>query len=56
MNEAEIVDALYRDFAFCAGGLRVVLGVGINSMNVYTITKASQGIANYVNKQLMGAK
>ena len=41
-------DAFYRDLAFGTGGLRGVIGAGTNRMNIYTVMKASQGLANYV--------
>ena len=41
-------DAFYRDLEFGTGGLRGVLGAGTNRMNVYTVAKASQGLADYV--------
>ena len=44
-----IEDAFYRDLAFGTGGLRGVIGAGTNRMNVYTVAKASQGLADYVN-------
>ena len=47
-DEAKISDAFYRDLAFGTGGLRGVIGAGTNRMNVYTVGKASQGLANYV--------
>lgn len=47
-DEESIEDSFYRDLAFGTGGLRGVLGVGTNRMNVYTVAKASQGLANYV--------
>ena len=47
-DEAKIEDAFYRDLAFGTGGLRGVLGAGTNRMNVHTVAKASQGLANYV--------
>ena len=50
LNEAEIEDAFYRDLAFGTGGLRGVIGAGTNRMNVYTVTKASQGLADYLKK------
>ena len=50
MNADEIEDAFYRDLAFGTGGLRGVIGAGTNRMNVYTVSKASQGLANYVLK------
>ena len=49
MDGAAIEDAFYRDLAFGTGGLRGVLGAGTNRMNVFTVAKASQGLANYVN-------
>ena len=47
-DEAKIEDAFYRDLAFGTGGLRGVIGAGTNRMNVHTVAKASQGLANYV--------
>lgn len=47
-NEARIEDAFYRDLAFGTGGLRGVIGAGTNRMNVHTVAKATQGLANYV--------
>ena len=48
-DEAKIEDAFYRNLAFGTGGLRGVIGAGTNRMNIYTVAKASQGLANYVN-------
>lgn len=45
-----IEDAFYRDLAFGTGGLRGVIGAGSNRMNVHTVAKASQGLADYVKK------
>ena len=45
-----IQDAFYRELEFGTGGLRGVIGAGTNRMNVYTVAKASQGLANYVVK------
>lgn len=50
-NYEMIVDAFYRDLEFGTGGLRGVIGAGTNRMNIYTVAKASQGLANYVKKQ-----
>ena len=50
MDNAEIEDAFFRELAFGTGGLRGVLGVGTNRMNQYTVRKATQGLANYLNK------
>lgn len=46
----KIEDAFYRNLAFGTGGLRGVIGAGTNRMNIYTVAKASQGLADYVNK------
>lgn len=48
MNETEIEDSFYRNLSFGTGGLRGVIGAGINRMNVFVVAKASQGLANYV--------
>ncbi|OON88310.1 phosphoglucomutase [Oribacterium sp. C9] len=50
-DEVKIEDAFYRDLEFGTGGLRGVIGAGTNRMNVYTVAKASQGLANYVVKK-----
>ncbi len=49
-DENRISDAFYRDLEFGTGGLRGEIGVGTNRMNIYTVRKASQGYANYLNK------
>ena len=49
MDDVQKEDAFYRDLAFGTGGLRGVIGAGTNRMNIYTVAKASQGLANYVN-------
>lgn len=49
MDDAAIEDAFYRDLAFGTGGLRGMIGAGTNRINVFTVAKASQGLANYVN-------
>lgn len=51
MGEAQVEDAFYRNLAFGTGGLRGVIGAGTNRMNVYTVAKASQGLADYLKKQ-----
>lgn len=55
-DEAKIEDAFYRDLAFGTGGLRGVIGAGTNRMNVYTVAKASQGLADYVKKNFPESK
>ena len=49
-NEAEIEDRFYKDLEFGTGGLRGVIGAGTNRMNIYTVRKATQGLANYIIK------
>lgn len=49
-NDSDAIsDAFYKDLEFGTGGLRGVIGAGTNRMNVYTVGKASQGLAAYVN-------
>lgn len=50
-NEAEIEDRFYKDLEFGTGGLRGVIGAGTNRMNIYTVRKATQGLANYIISQ-----
>lgn len=50
-NDSEIKDRFYKDLEFGTGGLRGVLGAGNNRMNLYTVRKATQGLANYILKQ-----
>lgn len=50
MDDAKVEDAFYRDLAFGTGGLRGVIGAGTNRMNIYTVAKASQGLADYLQK------
>ena len=47
-DDAQIKDRFYRDLEFGTGGLRGVLGAGTNRMNVYTVGKATQGLADYL--------
>ena len=53
-NEAEVEDRFYKELEFGTGGLRGVIGAGTNRMNIYTVRKATQGLANYILK--MGGK
>ena len=50
MDDKGIEDSFYKDLSFGTGGLRGTIGAGSNRMNVYTVNKASQGLANYLNK------
>lgn len=49
-DEKEIEDRFYKDLEFGTAGLRGVIGAGTNRMNKYTVTKATQGLANYIVK------
>ncbi len=50
-DEKEIEDRFYKQLSFGTGGLRGVIGAGTNRMNVYTVGKATQGLANFINSQ-----
>ena len=50
-DEKELEDRFYKDLEFGTGGLRGVIGYGSNRMNVYTVSKATQGFANYLNSR-----
>ena len=50
-DEKEIEERFYKELEFGTGGLRGVIGAGTNRMNVYTVRKATQGLANYILKQ-----
>lgn len=47
-DKTELTDSFYKDLEFGTGGLRGVMGVGSNRMNVYTVAMATQGLANYL--------
>ncbi len=49
-NPDEIIDRFYKNLEFGTGGMRGVIGAGLNRMNIYTVRKATQGLANYINK------
>ncbi len=55
-DEKEIEDRFYRELEFGTGGLRGVIGAGTNRMNLYTVRKATQGLANFILKQGTQAK
>ena len=50
----ELVESFYKDLEFGTGGLRGIMGVGSNRMNVYTVGAATQGLANYLRKNFAG--
>lgn len=53
-DKTELIDSFYRDLEFGTGGLRGIMGVGTNRMNIYTVGAATQGMANYLNKCFAG--
>ena len=50
----ELTESFYKDLEFGTGGLRGIMGVGTNRMNVYTVGTATQGLANYLKKNFAG--
>jgi phosphoglucomutase len=50
-NEPELVECFYKELEFGTGGLRGIMGVGTNRMNIYTVGMATQGLCNYLLKQ-----
>ena len=50
-DEKEIEDRFYKNLEFGTGGLRGVIGAGTNRMNIYTVRKATQGLANFILKE-----
>lgn len=56
MSEDKISDAFYKDLEFGTAGLRGVIGAGTNRMNIYTVGKATQGLAAYVNSKTENGK
>ena len=53
-DKTELIEAFYKDLEFGTGGLRGIMGVGSNRMNIYTVGLATQGLANYLNKCFAG--
>ncbi len=49
-DKTQLIDAFYRQLEFGTGGLRGIMGAGTNRMNIYTVGAATQGLANYLNK------
>jgi phosphoglucomutase len=47
-NEKEITERFYKELEFGTGGLRGIIGAGTNRVNIYTVRKAAQGVANYI--------
>ena len=55
-DKNELVESFYKDLEFGTGGLRGIMGVGSNRMNIYTVGFATQGLANYLKKNFEGEK
>ncbi|MFR9603140.1 MAG: phospho-sugar mutase [Rikenellaceae bacterium] len=53
-NMTELIECFYRDLEFGTGGLRGIMGVGTNRMNIYTVGAATQGLANYLKINFSG--
>lgn len=53
-DKTELIEAFYKDLEFGTGGLRGIMGIGSNRMNIYTVGAATQGLANYLNKCFAG--
>ncbi len=54
-NENEIKERFYKNLEFGTGGLRGIIGIGSNRINEYTVSRATQGVANYINNIIKGA-
>ena len=50
-DSSELIEAFYKDLEFGTGGLRGIMGVGSNRMNIYTVGAATQGLSNYLKKE-----
>jgi phosphoglucomutase len=55
-DETELIESFYRELEFGTGGLRGIMGVGSNRMNIYTVGMATQGLSNYINKNFKDLK
>ena len=53
-DKSELIESFYRDLEFGTGGLRGIMGVGSNRMNIYTVGAATQGLSNYLKAQFPG--
>ena len=49
-DKTDLIECFYKDLEFGTGGLRGIMGVGSNRMNIYTVGAATQGLSNYLNK------
>ena len=55
-DKTELIESFYKDLEFGTGGLRGIMGVGTNRVNIYTIGGATQGLANYLLKEFSSLK
>ena len=55
-DEKELEDRFYKSLEFGTGGLRGIMGAGANRMNKYTVSKATKGLADYLNNEFQGDK
>ncbi|WP_455590439.1 phospho-sugar mutase [Bacteroides sp.] len=55
-DKTELIEAFYKDLEFGTGGLRGIMGVGSNRMNIYTVGAATQGLSNYLNANFKDLK
>ena len=55
-DKTELIECFYKDLEFGTGGLRGIMGVGSNRMNIYTVGAATQGLSNYLNKNFKDMK
>lgn len=53
-DKTELIDSFYKDLEFGTGGLRGIMGVGTNRINIYTVGAVTQGLSNYLNKCFAG--
>ena len=53
-DEYELIESFYKDLEFGTGGLRGIMGIGTNRMNIYTVGMATQGLSNYLKQQFGG--
>ncbi|NDV66618.1 phospho-sugar mutase [Bacteroides sp. 224] len=53
-DKTELIESFYKDLEFGTGGLRGIMGVGSNRMNIYTVGAATQGLSNYLNANFKG--
>jgi len=55
-DKTELVESFYKDLEFGTGGLRGIMGVGSNRMNIYTVGAATQGLSNYLKREFAAMK